>query len=106
MSRTNAQSARMFSRGVSHKECGLQMEQKSLGTHRLCSWQKRHACGARVTHRKHRAFHAGAVLSVVNALRFASTRPVPGPAGIDDASARHLFATTRRWATCRSLKEG
>jgi hypothetical protein len=39
----------------------------------------------------HRAFHAGAVLSVVNALRFASTRPVAGPAGIDDASARHLF---------------
>jgi hypothetical protein len=31
------------------------------------------------------------VLSVVNALRFASTRLVAGPAGIDDASARHLF---------------
>jgi hypothetical protein len=39
----------------------------------------------------HRAFHAGAVLSLVNALRFASTRPSAGPAGIDDASARHLF---------------
>jgi hypothetical protein len=37
----------------------------------------------------HRAFHAGAVLSVVNALRFASTRPTAGPSGIDDASARH-----------------
>lgn len=37
----------------------------------------------------HRAFHAGAVLSVVNALRSASTRPRAGPAGIDDASARH-----------------
>ena len=37
----------------------------------------------------HRAFHAGAVLSPVNALRFASTRPAAGPSGIDDASARH-----------------
>ena len=37
----------------------------------------------------HRAFHAGAVLSVVNALRSASTRPKAGPAGIDDACARH-----------------
>ncbi len=38
----------------------------------------------------HRAFHDGAVLSVVNALRCASTRPAAGPAGIDDASARHV----------------
>ncbi len=38
----------------------------------------------------HRAFHAGAVLGVVNALRFASTRPMAGPSGIDDASARHV----------------
>ena len=38
----------------------------------------------------HRAFHAGAVLSVVNARRFASTRPAAGPSGIDDASARHV----------------
>ena len=37
----------------------------------------------------HRAFHAGAVLGVVNALRCASTRPTAGPSGIDDASARH-----------------
>jgi hypothetical protein len=29
------------------------------------------------------------VLSVVNALRFASTRPAAGPSGIDDACARH-----------------
>jgi hypothetical protein len=43
----------------------------------------------------HRSDDAGAVLGVVNALRFASTRPVAGPAGIDDASARHAFATTR-----------
>jgi len=39
----------------------------------------------------HRAFHSGAVLGVVNALRFASTRPVAGPSGIDDASARHAL---------------
>lgn len=38
----------------------------------------------------HRAFHAGAVLGVVNALRCASTRPAAGPSGIDDASARHV----------------
>jgi hypothetical protein len=37
----------------------------------------------------HRAFQAGAVLSLVNALRFASTRPAAGPSGIDDACARH-----------------
>ena len=39
----------------------------------------------------HRALDAAAVLVVVNALRSASTRPSAGPAGIDDASARHLF---------------
>ena len=39
----------------------------------------------------HRAFHGGAGLSVVNALRFASTRLLAGPAGIDDASARLPF---------------
>lgn len=38
---------------------------------------------------RHRALHAGAVLSLVNALRFASTRPAAGPSGIDDACARH-----------------
>ncbi len=38
----------------------------------------------------HRAFHAGAVLGIVNALRCASTRPTAGPSGIDDASARHM----------------
>ena len=37
----------------------------------------------------HRAFDSRAVLGVVNALRCASTRPKAGPAGIDDASARH-----------------
>ena len=38
----------------------------------------------------HRDSDAGAVLGVVNALRCASTRPAAGPAGIDDASARHV----------------
>lgn len=37
----------------------------------------------------HRAFQSRAVLAVVNALRFASTRPAAGPSGIDDACARH-----------------
>ena len=30
------------------------------------------------------------MLGVVNALRFASTRPTAGPSGIDDACARHV----------------
>jgi hypothetical protein len=41
----------------------------------------------------HRTLHAGAVLGVVNALRYASTRPSAGPSGIDDASARHVSGT-------------
>lgn len=45
----------------------------------------------------HRADDADAVLDVVNALRFAPTRPVAGPSGIDDASARHRWAMTRWW---------
>jgi hypothetical protein len=47
-----------------------------------------------------RAFHARAVLGVVNALRCASTRPMAGPAGIDDASARHVSGT---YAMVRSV---
>jgi hypothetical protein len=39
----------------------------------------------------HRDFDTGAVLGIVNALRSASTRPMAGPSGIDDASARHVF---------------
>ncbi len=58
-------------------------------------------------------FHADAVLSVVNALRYASTRPMAGPSGIDDASARHVFSNyamvaslsiTRRWLTRESRR--
>ena len=37
----------------------------------------------------HRVFDSGAVLGIVNALRCAPTRPMAGPAGIDDACARH-----------------
>ena len=48
----------------------------------------------------HRVFDAGAVLGVVNALRFAPTRPAAGPSGIDDASARHVRAITRWWSAC------
>jgi hypothetical protein len=56
----------------------------------------------------HRAFDARAGLGIVNALRFASTRPVAGPSGIDDASARHVsgsyamvvrMMTTQTWLT-------
>jgi hypothetical protein len=53
--------------------------------------------GARIELHHHRADDADAVLDVVNALRFAPTRPVAGPSGIDDASARHRWAMTRWW---------
>jgi hypothetical protein len=71
-------------------------------------WPNRTAIGSRASHvfpdgmshsciqispSHHRAFHGGAVLSVVNALRFASTRQTAGPSGIDDASARHVSGT-------------
>jgi hypothetical protein len=45
--------------------------------------------GALIEPRHHRADDAGAVLGLVNALRCASTRPVAGPSGIDEACARH-----------------
>jgi hypothetical protein len=48
--------------------------------------------------RHHRVDDAVAVLGIVNALRFASTRPMAGPSGIDDACARHRLATTRWWS--------
>ena len=47
----------------------------------------------------HRADDAGAVLGIVNALRFASTRPLAGPSGIDDACARHRLAIARWWSS-------
>jgi hypothetical protein len=49
----------------------------------------------RILRSHHRAFDSGAVLGVVNALRCASTRPVAGPSGIDDVSARHTFRQLR-----------
>jgi hypothetical protein len=55
------------------------------------------AVADRIESHHHRADDAGAVLGIVNALRFASTRPVAGPSGIDDASARHRSAMTRWW---------
>jgi len=54
----------------------------------------------------HRALDAAAVLGVVNALRSASTRPLAGHSGIDDAYARHVSAIVRWSATCRSLEDG
>jgi hypothetical protein len=48
-------------------------------------------CRAQFRTFHHRAFDAGAVLGIVNALRSASTRPTAGPSGIDDASARHVL---------------
>ena len=38
----------------------------------------------------HRGCDTGAVLGVIDALRFASTQPTAGPSGIDHASARHV----------------
>ena len=55
----------------------------------LCSRKRRHVLQIQIQASHHRAYHAGAVLGVVNALRFASTRPAAGPSGIDDACARH-----------------
>jgi hypothetical protein len=52
----------------------------------------------------HRALDAGAVLGIVNALRSASTRPSAGPAGIDDASARHGSGSCAMVATL-SMRE-
>jgi hypothetical protein len=54
----------------------------------------------------HRAFHAGAVLGVVNALRSASTRPSAGPAGIDDASARLVVPGTHAMVLSVSITQG
>ncbi len=54
----------------------------------------------------HRVGDAGAVLAVVNALRFASTRPAAGPAGIDGACARPRLAVTRWSPSWRSFMRG
>ena len=54
----------------------------------------------------HRAFHGGAGLGVVNALRFASTRPVAGPSGIDDASARHVSGSYAMVVSMMTTRRG
>jgi hypothetical protein len=54
-------------------------------------------CCGQIQLHHHRADDAGAVLGIVNALRFASTRPMAGPSGIDDACARHDLAIARWW---------
>ena len=56
----------------------------------MFSRKERRVLAIQILPSHHRVFDAGAVLGVVNALRFASTRPVAGPSGIDDASARHV----------------
>jgi hypothetical protein len=53
--------------------------------------------------RHYRADDAGAVLGVGHALRFAPTRPLAGPSGMDDASARHGSAATRWWRDLMKL---
>jgi len=51
--------------------------------------QNRNRSRARSGPCHHRVDDARAVLGIINALRFASTRPMAGPSGIDDACARH-----------------
>jgi len=46
----------------------------------------------------HRAFHAGAVLSAVNALRFASTRPTAGLRALTTPPRGTCLALTRWWS--------
>ncbi len=70
-------------RGVPSSSAGI--GSRAGGT----SLQNTTTFGALIESRHHRANDAGAVLGLVNALRFASTRPVAGPSGIDEACARH-----------------
>jgi len=91
MCRTKAPPACTASCQVREKKCGLQTEQNSACIRRLCSRRKRYPFGSRFRPAHHRVLYDGSVLSVVNALRCASTRPTAGPSGIDDASARHVF---------------
>jgi hypothetical protein len=59
----------------------------------MCSRQKRPVCRPRSRRRTIAPFMLAPCSGVVNALRCASTRPSAGPAGIDDASARHVSGT-------------
>jgi len=70
------------------------------------SARNRVANGTEIGSGDHRIDDAGAVLAVVNALRFATTRPAAGPAGIDDACARPRLAVTRWSPSWRSFRRG
>ena len=74
----------------SPEQCGRRIEQNRFARVPMFSRKERRVLGSQILPSHHRVFHAGAGLGVVNALRFASTRPVAGPSGIDDASARHV----------------
>jgi hypothetical protein len=52
----------------------------------------------------HRAFHAGAVLGIVNASPLRFDPVTSGPSGIDDASARHGSGSCAMVATL-SMRE-
>lgn len=86
-----------------HPHCQIRQRNVSMSSARIGSrasrvlLQNMTTVGARIELHHHRADDADAVLDVVNALRFAPTRPVAGPSGIDDASARHRWAMTRWW---------
>jgi hypothetical protein len=74
----------------SQEEYGPQTKQKSLRVRLKVFPAEASPLQTQIQASHHRALDAGAVLGVVNALRFASTRPSAGPADIDDASARHV----------------
>lgn len=74
---TPDKSPRMFGQNY----CQLRRRQRAARTHRSSA--------------SHRASQSRAVLGVVNALRSASTRHRAGPAGIDDACARHVHGPLR-----------
>lgn len=88
--RTNAPPARTSVGRDSPEQCGPRSEQKSVRARRMFSRGGTSHLQIQIQTSHHRAFHAGAVLGIVDALRCASTRPTAGPSGIDDASARHM----------------
>ena len=87
--RTNAPPARTSSYPNSPDRTGRRSRTEISSRACLCFPEETLRLRVQILASHHRAFHAGAVLGVVNALRFASTRPTAGPSGIDDASARH-----------------
>jgi hypothetical protein len=91
--RTNASPARTCSYPDSPDRTGRRSRPEISSRACLCFPEETSRLRVQILASHHRAFDAGAVLSVVNALRFASTRPMAGPSGIDDASARHVSGT-------------